>query len=98
MFTQCTPSAGGWEVTVPRGGPVISVEVSTTTCPSLISTRKRSRLLGAGPARYSPLIEYFEPWQGHSSHFEVSQNGTVQPRCTQRRKRATKPDCDTSKW
>src|SRR5712691_7275813 len=82
MVTQCTPSAWGCDVTVPRGGPVMRLEVSTTTWPLTISTRKRSRLRGAGPARYSPLIEYFEPWQGHSNHSEVLQNGTLQPRWT----------------
>ena len=39
---------------------------------------------GAGPSWYSPAPLYFDPWHGHSNHFEDAQNGTRQPRCTHR--------------
>ncbi len=39
---------------------------------------------GAGPSWYSPAELYFEPWHGHSNHFDWPQNGTRHPRCTHR--------------
>ncbi len=49
-----------------------------------ISMWKRSMPRGAGPSWYSPAWLYFEPWHGHSNHFDWPQNGTRQPRCTHR--------------
>ena len=39
----------------------------------------RSRPRGAGPSLYSPAWLYFEPWHGHSNHWDDWQNGTRQP-------------------
>src|SRR5690606_15422369 len=51
---------------------------------SVTSTTNRSRLRGAGPAKYSPISLYLEPWQGHSKPWLVAHQGTRQPRWTQR--------------
>ena len=36
---------------------------------------------GEGPVMYSPARSKIEPWHGHSNRPELSQNGTLQPRC-----------------
>src|SRR5262249_54212655 len=82
--TQKGPSSGWSVVFVPRGGPSLIVDVSTITFPSTIDIWNRSRPRGAGPSLYSPALLYFEPWQGHSNHFDELQNGTRHPRWTQR--------------
>ena len=78
-------------VLVPRGGPVITLEVSTTIWSPDTSMAKRSSPRGAGPSLYSPAWLYLEPWQGHSHHWAVAHHGTRQPRWTQRWYRAMKP-------
>src|SRR3954468_19035223 len=63
-------------------GPMIWMPVFTVTIPFVTSTGKRSRPRGAGPPFFSPTRLYFDPWQPHSNHWAVVQNGTRQPRCT----------------
>ena len=57
-------------VSVPRGGPSTGSEVSTNTLPLTTLILKRSMPRGAGPSWYSPASLYFEPWHGHSNHFD----------------------------
>src|SRR2546426_8793488 len=78
-------------VSVPRGGPRTTLEVSTfTDCPSTF-TAKRYIPVGAGPSWYSPASLYFEPWHGHSNHWLVWQKGTRHPRWTHFWYRAIRP-------
>src|SRR5688572_25002299 len=67
----------------------------TSSLLSLTLTTNRSRLRGAGPAKYSPMALYFEPWQGHSNPIEVAHQGTRQPRWTHRWYRAIRPPAAT---
>src|SRR4029079_14859526 len=79
--TQNGPWGGSLIVSVPRGGPRHTAEVSTKTVPLASTvTTKRSVPRGAGPSWYSPAPLYFEPWQGHSNHLLEPQNGTRHPR------------------
>ncbi len=71
-------------MSVPRGGPRTTVDVSTITLPLSIVILKRSIPRGAGPSWYSPASLYLDPWHGHSNHFEELQKGTRQPKCTHR--------------
>jgi hypothetical protein len=68
-------------VLVPIGGPWITVPVSTVNWLPLTSIANRSMPRGAGPPFFSPTWLYCEPWQPHSNHFEVAQDGTRHPRC-----------------
>jgi hypothetical protein len=48
-------------------GDSIIVPVSIMNLPFTFETLNLSKFLGAGPAKYSPIILYFEPWHGHSN-------------------------------
>src|SRR5436190_4485760 len=84
---QCLPvrsaALRGSNVTVPTGGPVTFLPVSTTYTPSpLTDTGKWSMPRGAGPSRFSPRIVYLLPWHRHSNHLLLSHScGIWQPRC-----------------
>ena len=48
-------------------GDSIIVPVSIINLPDTFATLNLSKFLGAGQAKYSPTILYFDPWQGHSN-------------------------------
>src|SRR5581483_10739114 len=54
-FKQDGPVEGPGPCRVPRGGPWMTVDVSTKTWSPLIWIGKRSMPRGAGPRRYSPI-------------------------------------------
>src|SRR5918999_4218549 len=91
VATQKGPCAGWFVVSVPRGGPSTTTDVSTKSTPSVTETLNGSIPRGAGPSWYSPAWLYFEPWHGHSNHLELSQNGTRHPRWTHFWYRAMSP-------
>ena len=73
---------------MPTGTPMITTLVSMLMLlPEIVST-KWSSPRGAGPPCFSPTRLYFEPWHGHSNHWDCWQYGTRHPRWTHRWYRA----------
>ncbi len=62
------------------------------------STTKRSRFLGAGPAAYSPMLLYFDPWHGHSKPWDGPHHGAAEmDTALEQRHHSPDLDADTGK-